>query len=503
MSILTWFADTFRRAPSAAPSRRSTGYFAAEYSRITSSLVNETRHINDIIRWQGYTLLARSRQLADNNPYGAKFLRMVVNNICGPQPFQLQGRVKNLKKNTPDDFANNAIETAWAGWSRPGACDFIGRLSLNDIYRLACRIIARDGECLIRIHEGAEAGPYGIQLQIIDTDRLDFNLNKQLPGGNVIHAGVEVDVYGRTVAYHIARRRPAQWQMGRVPTEYERVPAEQMLHLFVPLAAEQVRGVPWMYAALIVLHQLGAFEEAAVIAARVGAAKMGFFTRDPNFPDDPSNPTGETDSKGARVMDADPGTFEELPLGLNLASWDPQYPDAQVGPFMKACLRGVSSALGVSYHSLGNDLEAVNFSSARAGILEEREEWMQLQSWFTEHFCQTLYERWLAMASLSGKLRLNGPLDKYSAVYFQPRRWQWVDPLKDVQANIQAIQWGLKSRTQTVAENGQDIEEVLDQLSSEQALADAKDVPIAPAKTEPAAPPTEPEPQNGGQNEDN
>lgn len=502
MSLLSWLRSLGSTNPSGitkkdrpAPSQRSTGYFAAEYSRVTSSLVSETRHINEIIRWQGHTLLARSRQLSDNNPYAAKFLRMVVNNICGPQPFQLQGRVKTAK-GKPDDFANQAIETGWSGWSRPGNCDFIGRLSLNDIYRLAVRIIPRDGECLIRIHEGAQAGPYGIQLQLIDTDRLDYNLNKQLSGGNVIHAGVEVDANGRTVAYHIAKRRPVQWQAGSMPVEYERIPAEQMIHLFIPLSAEQVRGVPWIYAALIVLHNLGAFEEAAVIAARVGAAKMGFFERDPNYPDDES---GERDSQGARIMDAEPGTFEELPVGLKFSGWEPQYPDAQVGPFLKAALRGVSSALGVSYHSLGNDLEAVNFSSARAGILEEREEWMQLQNWFIEHACTTIYERWLAMASLSGKLRLNGPLSKYSTVYFQPRRWQWVDPLKDVQANIQAIQWGLKSRTRVVSEGGEDIEDVFDQLAAENELAAAKGVGITPQAPEPAAPADEPEPNDGGE----
>lgn len=502
MSLLTWFRSLgnggiwgpSKKQPT-PQAKRSSGFFGAEYSRITSSLVSETRHINDIIRWQGHTLLARSRQLAHNNPYGAKFFRMVVNNMCGPKPFQLQGRVKTVKKGAPDDFANQAIESGWAGWSRPGNCDFIGRLSLNDIYRLACRVIARDGECLIRIHEGSHAGPYGIQLQMIDVDRLDFNLNRQISGGNVIHAGVEVDNAGRTVAYHIAKRRPAQWQCGTVAMEYERIPAEQMIHLFVPLDPEQVRGVPWVYAALIVLHNLGAFEEAAVIAARVGAAKMGFFERDPNFPEETG---GERDSQGARIMDAEPGTFEELPLGLKFTGWEPQYPDAQVGPFIKSCLRGVASALGVSYHSLGNDLEAVNFSSMRGGILEEREEWMQMQDWFIEHFCQPLYERWLAMATLSGKLRLNGSLDKYSAVHFQPRRWQWVDPLKDVQANIEAIQYGLKSRTGVVAEGGEDIEDVYDQLAAETALAEAKGVRIEPLQPLPAASPDKPEPNNGG-----
>jgi capsid protein len=54
------------------------------------------------------------------------------------------------------------------------------------------------------------------------------------------------------------------------------MPADEIIHVFVPEFAEQVRGVPWMYAALLNLVHLGAFEEAAVIAARIGAANMGF-----------------------------------------------------------------------------------------------------------------------------------------------------------------------------------------------------------------------------------
>lgn len=482
MGMISWIAEkigTRTPAPAAPLEQRSSGYFAAEYSRVTSSLVNEARHINEIIRWQGYNLLARSRQLADNNPYTSKFLQMVQNNVAGPVPFTLQGRI-SARTGKPDKAANETIESGWADWSRFRNCDRYGRHSLNDLIRLALRITARDGECLVRLHEGRTAGRYGLQLQILDTDRLDFNLNQQI-GNNTIHAGVELDPEGRTVAYHIRKQRPADWQVGNhFRAEYERVPADQIIHLFIPLSAEQVRGVPWVYASLMNLHQLGAFEEAAIIAARVGASKMGFFQKsDPAAGD----LTGEKDATGALITDAEPGSFEELPYGVTMQSWDPAYPDTQVGPFMKSCLRGVAAGLGVAYHTLGNDLEAVNFSSARAGVLEEREYWMMLQNWFTDHFMNEIYDRWLAMASLTGAITTTGSLEKYRRVYFQPRRWSWVDPLKDVNASIEAIKWGLKSRTAVVAEQGLDISDVFDQLEDENTLAADKGVTITEATT--------------------
>lgn len=458
---------------------RTTGFSAADYSRVTSSMVSESRHINDIIRWQGMTLLLRSRQLARNNPYAAKFLNMVVTNICGPNPFTLQGRIKAVKTGKPDKGANALVETGWSNWAKPGVCDRYGRLSLNDLYRLMARTLAQDGEVLIRHHEGRNAGQFGYQIQIIDIDRLDWNRTEQLPDGGAIYCGIELDASGRVVAYHINRRRPSQWGYNHITKDAERIPAEQITHEFIQLLPEQVRGVPWMTTAMLNMHQLGAFEEAAVIAARVGAAKMGFFQRK----DPAAEFQAETDSTGAKITDAEPGTFEELPAGLEFSSWDPNYPDAQVGPFIQACLRSICSGLNVSHPILGQDFSAVNFSSLRGATLEERDNWMVLQSWFIEHICQPIFDRWLSNAVLTGALAVNGPLDKYRDVSFLPRRWSWVDPLRDIEAAVTSIQWGLKSRTMVAAESGLDLEDVLDQIAAEEQLALDKKVKIAPEST--------------------
>jgi lambda family phage portal protein len=459
-------------------SRRSFG--AADYSRITSSLVSESEHIMRIIRYQGRTLRARSRQVSMNTSWGAKFLQMVATNVCGPVPFKMSAKVK-FASGKFDTAANDRIENEWSTWGKPGVCDFEQRLSWADIQRLAVRIMARDGECLIRIHEGTKAGPWGLQLQIIDTDRLDEDLNKELPDGNVIIAGVEVDTTGRTVAYHLLKRKPRDWHLG-VARDYVRVPAEQIIHLFMPIDSEQVRGVPWMFAAILKLHQLGAFEEAAIIAARVGASKMGFYQQRPDMAyDGPPEGGARIDADGNYIQSAEPGEFGVVPGGYEFKDYNPNYPDAQTGPFLKALLRGLAASLGVSYHNFANDLESVNLSSARAGILEERDMWMTLQEFFKEHLHEKVYPHWLSNSLLRRKLPFAlARLDNYLTVFFQPRRWPWIDPLKDVQANILAIKWGLKSRSEIVSETGRDIEDVFDQLKKENAMATDKEVAIAP-----------------------
>jgi lambda family phage portal protein len=193
-----------------------------------------------------------------------------------------------------------------------------------------------------------------------------------------------------------------------------------------------------------------------------------------------------------------------VPDGYEFRDWNPNYPDAQVEPFLKSCLRGMASGLGVAYHSLANNLEAVNFSSARSGLIEEQANWMLIQEWMIDHLHVPLYRRWLKMADLTGRLTLQGSQTKYYDVTFMPKRWPWVDPLKDVQANIEAIKWGLKSRTQVVSETGGDVEDIFAQLRAEEDLAEQFDVEINPdeakaeamaeAKPEPAA-------DSGGQDE--
>jgi len=50
-----------------------------------------------------------------------------------------------------------------------------------------------------------------------------------------------------------------------------------------------------------------------------------------------------------------------------------------------------------------------------------------------------------------------------------PTKWDWVDPLKDANAEIAQIEAGLKSRTQAIAERGYDAEQVDREIAVEHA----------------------------------
>jgi len=97
---------------------------------------------------------------------------------------------------------------------------------------------------------------------------------------------------------------------------------------------------------------------------------------------------------------------------------------------------------------------------------------MSLQNWKIEHLMEPAYSDWLLNSLLMRRLPYSlDRLDKFRSVIFQPRRWQWVDPKKDAEANVIAINNGLKSRSQIISETGGDIEDVFDQLRIEQDMA--------------------------------
>jgi lambda family phage portal protein len=446
--------------------RTVRAFNAAEISRLTSSWNGSNHSIDRDLVNTLPTLRGRSRDLCANNEYAKRFIHQCKVNIVGAQGITLQNRSRE-NSGQLDRPANNAIETAWKTWSSRGNCDVTGKLTRADIERLIVETVARDGEILIRKVPGYKnSSKYA--LQVIEADYLDHKANEERSNGRTV-MGVDLDMWGKPVSYRILTKHPGD----RVATqnrEHKVIPAEEILHLYVPMRAHQTRGVPWMHAAMVSLWDVGGYREAAIVAARVGAAKMGFFM----------SPTGEEytgddkDAAGNIITEAQPGTFDQLPEGTTLESWDPTYPHDQFESFNKAMLRGIAGGLGVAYHSFANDLEGVNFSSARAGILEERDTWMMLQEWLITGFNSQIYPEWLKGSLMRGQILLpNGkPLprekfSKFNSATWQARRWSWVDPLKDIQANREAIAQRVRSISSVIRETGNDPDDVFDEIQQE------------------------------------
>jgi lambda family phage portal protein len=461
-------------------------YNAGKTDLLTESWGVQPIPVNQSIQRNLAAMRARSREQANNNDYVKRFVKAVRSNVVGPKGVILQADVRN-NNGTRDPLASQAIEEAWLDWCRRKHCDVAGEVSFQDIQRLVMSSMAIDGEFLARKVQGRSAGKYGYQLQLLDPELLDVNYSEDLKNGNYIYMSIEYSSYGKPIAYHLIDRETENGINDQYKRKRARVPSEQIFHLFIPDLIQQKRGVPWTASALNRLKNLNGYEHAAVVAARVGASKMGFFTRS----EEAGQYTGEEQEDGSLVTDADPGTFEILPDGYNFTSFNPDYPHNQYGEFTKACLRGAASGLGISYNTLANDLEGVNFSSIRAGVLEDREMWKELQEFLIDAFLVDVYEDWLRMALLTSNIKVKGkPLnitrfDRYNKPRFQPRRWAWVDPLKDSKANESLIAMNAASTSEIIRDRGRDPEQVYSEIARDKEMMESAG--IEPKEVKPNA----------------
>lgn len=470
------FSRLFRRPPKAMQSRN---FAAATSSRLVMDWIVAGLSADAAVQPSLATLRDRSRDLERNNEWARGYLRTLENNTIGEAGIGLQLRIKDPVTGRMDEIANSKIEDAWWNFRKVGNFTIDGTLSGIEAEKLIVRTIARDGEILVR----KIVTDKGLRLQLIEPDLLDHTYTIVANNGNSIRLGVESDANRKVVAYHLLGAHPGDSGFQATSQKRVRVPAAEIMHLFVSDRPGQSRGVPWLAASMKAMKMLAGYAEAELVAARTGAAKMGFFTKQA-----PDGWTGESDSDGNLTMDASPGTIEELPIGVDFKAWSNDHPNAGFGDFVKYNLRGIATSLGISYNTLSSDLEGVNYSSIRAGLLEEREVWKSIQRFLIEHFEQPLFEEWLVVELLSGRLGLPyEKLWKFNVPEFQGRRWPWVDPLKDMEANILAIRSGQTSLRKVISQAGGDIYDTLLAQKADNELAASLGVTL-PELTDPPKP---------------
>lgn len=475
------------------------GYMAASNDRLVSDLMSATGMMsgNAEVRQSLRTMRMRSRQLANDNEYVKRFLQLVRDNVVGPRGLELQMKIKKARGGFDDD-ANTTIEAAYKLQSKRGTFTADGKMSRRAMERACITQLVRDGEIIIEVLYGKQFGKFGIAFRLIDPDLLDETLNVAANGaypghgklaeGNAIRMGVEVNAYGKPVAYWFHSAHPGDDLATKV-YRHRRIEADRIIHRFMAeeLRPETTRGVPWIYAALRRMAMLGGYEEAALVSSRQGASKMGFYKPPAAAPGGmlDTNPDGTpladgVDAEDNLYQEAEPGVFGVLPAGWDFQTYDPAYPNDKMEAFVKAMLRAFSSGVGINYNSMTSDLEGVSLSAMRHGALSDRDTYEAIQQWFREEVCEPMFELWLSLGLGLGAIGRLPPdaFERLNVPLFIARPFRSPDPQKDVAANAQGVQLGIRSRTRICAEAGEDFLEILDELAEEERLAREKKVTL-------------------------
>lgn len=458
-------------------------------------------------------LRGRSRALIRDAAYAARAQFIVTNNVVG-DGIGLQAQVKKPRGKL-DEVVNADIERAWSEWSRADCCHTGGMLHFADLERVLMGEVFEAGEVIIRKHYtrfGASAVPFA--LEIIEPERLadQYSVPAVRPG-NEMRMGVEVDRFQRPVAYWIRERHPGdQRATPQAIDRLERVPADQIRHLFVVKRWPQGRGEPWMHAVVRRINDMDGYSENEIIAARGASAYMAFIKTPDNTPLTQDQQAEEDADNGERTIELAPGVIEQLPPGWDIVMNNPNRPNPNMDPFMRMMLREVAAGIGVSYESLSRDYSQSNYSSSRLALLDDRDLWRVLQGWFIRQFRAELHRDWLrqavlsrAVPSISVEEYASDP-SRFEGVRFKPRGWGWIDPTKEVQAYRLAVRCGFTTVGDVIAATGggQDLEDVLEarerelQLMSDKGLEFETDIANDANQQQPASPAA---PANGGEGE--
>jgi lambda family phage portal protein len=446
----------------------------------------------DVVTADGLAKLrARARELAENNPIAKRYINLMCTNVIGEKGIVLQAKTRN-QLGTLDTADNQMIERHWNIWCQRYASKD-RRRNLVEVQQLVEKTLSRDGEVLIRILN--DENPYGISLQVLESDYLNETYNKDL-GVNKIKMGIEVNGFNRPVAYHLFRKLPNDTLSGGLgstaQSDYIRVPADNIIYLTKSDRPSATRGVTPFAPVMESLNMLHGYDQAELFAAR--ASSIMFTTTTSELPEyDQALATSGTedtaDCSGMNyVSSIQPGDNINLPPGVKMNLNKAEHPTTAYGEFTKNALRRVAIGLNVNYNSLAGDYESVNYSSARVAILEDRPFFKIEQQFIINNMLRKVYEDWLLKALLLSAIKNNQGkpipykdeiLEKFSQVEFKPKGWGWVDPIKEVEASVAAIQNGLRSPQDVISESGRDAEEVLTEIQNYKSLAKEKGLELA------------------------
>lgn len=467
------FLSRKKPAPAPAPRAAKRNYLAAQNVARYGDM-NASRGSAD---WELANSLAdlrsKARFLARNSGSMKRYIQLMKVNVVGDQGFRLQSRVKMLNGQL-DLSLNDRTETAWDRWCEAPTVD--GQMTMIDLLNQSVATWCRDGEVLWEI-VFSDRYRDGVAINPIESDLLDETLTRKNPdNNNDIRMGVEIDSYGRPVAYHLLATHPGDlvWYASESQRRYRRVPANRIIHIFEKDRPGQTRGEPPAAAAIQPVKMLDGYREAETMGRRLRAALMGFFTRDlPKMEGLTELADREDDEDEVFEMDMEPGRLKQLPDGMRFESFNPGSSSTDYAQFEGQIKKDLAMTFGISAFSHGMETQGVSYSTGRSVLIEDRDYYKTKQRFFIDHGIRRLFAIWLPRhvleaTSLVPPTRLDAILN--SAV-FRPRGWDWIDPAKDVKSNTEALRTKQTSLSRIAASRGIDRDELLAEIQEDQQAA--------------------------------
>ncbi len=438
---------------------------AARRGRASAGFEGQRQHINSAIRQGGALLRERSRFLCRENGLAisskAVWTAYSVGTGILPMPFGLTATRKK------------ALLQAFYTWCE--TCDFDGLMDFSGQTAQVSDERFEVGEVFIRLMH-SPVRP--LQLKMLPSEQLPYTVvnARGVPSGNTVRLGIEFDDQDRRVAYHFYRHHPGDGTVSvkdRMTTV--RIPADEILHVYKVRTPGQLRGIPDTLGALIPANKLDEYDDALIERAVSGSKVSGIITKGSSDRGAGAGAlSGATDNRdGTATLDFEVGTILELETDEKWDTVAPPDPGTNYGEFIYNQKAKACAAMGVPYLEATGDLRRAPYSAGRLGRMPFKRRIEQFQ--FLElvpMFLRPVWLAWLRDGLLHGTIVLprGSPrtVEAYSRVNWMGPKWEYIEPYKDRQAEVLAIDNLLEPRSDIIAQRGEDPDEVDERIRDEQ-----------------------------------
>lgn len=467
----------------------SSGYSAAKLNRFTKARQSGNLNENAQPRQDIRRLRSLSWDLYRNNSQAKKICRTLESKVIG-RGLRPQSQATKAD-GTPHVEFRTAAHKLWRAYhekldyrGRPGR----GGQDFTELSKTALRATILGGEVLTRFRTGpAQKKLPSIKLQLVHADRLSDQPAPNTPADARVFNGIELNSDDQRIFYHVLRYHPSDPLSGG-SQDAVRVPAADILHLYVAEDVDQLCGTPWFSAALSKMLDTGDYEFTELTAAKVAACVVMGYRRSSGQTqfglDQPEN-WDVTDADGNKLTAVQPGMLLDLGRNGEIQMVNPMRPNANIGEFVAHMLRSQATAVpGVKGSTLTGDFRNSSFSSERSADNDIWPEIEALQDWFSGSFNQPIYERLVTDAIVAGYFDGIVDRDEFAARQEDYLRCGWqgpvarsINPTDDAEASRKRIQNGQSSPQREAALLGRNWQEIVMETAEYIHFAEDQELP--------------------------
>ena len=399
-----------------------TFFEGAKKTKATRDFANATnQNFEELAMYDRDMLRARARWLSANNPIMSNIDSTIINNVVG----------RGISLQSVDD----TLQEAWNTWQK--SCDLTGRRTLNDMQRLMLQTRMVDGECFIY----KKYTKNGFKIQLLEADQLDTYAGK---------SGLDIDKDGKVTAYYF-----------KTDGDTVKIDAKHIINYHKSNRISQYRGVSEYSRSIIDIKNFQGFTSANIQSLRARANIAYAVEGDDVNPFD----YNATDQDGDKIQEINDAFVFYLNAGEKIHTLDSNATPVNYQEFVQSTVRMIATGRNISYELAFRDFSQVNFSSARASILQDNKRFDSEQEHMITYILEDLYKTWYEYEVLNGREAVELPVVSWVV----PVR-EWVRPKEDLSVVLEMVDRNLSTYTDAAKSRGKVFEEILVQRQAEEAL---------------------------------